>query len=201
MGTSPWDLAKTNHPQGSRLKGKVTHLAPFGAFVLLPEGVEGLVHVSDMSWTHRIQHPSEKVTVGQEIEVVVLDVRPEAEKISLSLRHMEKDPLVTLKNGETVTGRITRVGDHGAQVELNMGVEAYVRPQEISENVVVLEPGQEIAAKVMRVDLRERKVELSIRRYERDEERRMMKQYGNNQQELQTLGDMLQQAQQENHKE
>jgi len=201
VGASPWDLAKINHPQGSRLKGKVTHLAPFGAFVLLPEGVEGLVHVSDMSWAHRIQHPSEKVTVGQEIEVVVLDVRPEAEKISLSLRHMEKDPLTTLKTGDTVTGRVTRVGDNGAQIELSSGIEAYVRPQEISDVVTVFEPGQEVSAKVMRVDLRERKVELSIRRHDREEERRMMKQYGGNQPEMQTLGDMFKNAQLEHHKE
>jgi len=202
VGQSPWELAKTNHPQGSRIKGKITHLAPFGAFLLLPEGVEGLIHVSDMSWAKRIQHPSEKVTVGQEIEVMVLDVRPEAEKISLSLRHLEKDPLTTLKSGETVTGRVTRTGESGAQVELSNGIEAYIRPQEFADGMdgrpEALEAGQEITAKVIRVESRERKVELSIRRFDRDEERRMLKQYVNNTQGPMTLGDVLQQAQAEN---
>jgi small subunit ribosomal protein S1 len=194
VGTSPWDLAKANHPQGSKIKGKITHLAPFGAFLLLPEGVEGLIHVSDMSWTRRIQHPSEKVTVGQELEVVVLDVRPEAEKISLSLRHMERDPLLALKSGDTVTARITRVGENGVQAELADGFEAYVRPQEFSEDLEGkpegMAVGQEITGKIIRVDVRERKAELSIRRYDRDEERRMLKQYVGQQKPM-TLGDML----------
>ena len=80
MGTSPWELARTNHPSGTRLKGPVTHLTPFGAFVMLPEGIEGLVHISDLSWSKKIQHPSEMVTVGQEIEVAVMDVKVDAEK-------------------------------------------------------------------------------------------------------------------------
>lgn len=201
VGTSPWELAKANHPQGSRVMGKVTHLAPFGAFVLLPEGVEGLIHVSDMSWTYRVQHPSEKVAVNQEIEAVVLDVRPEAEKISLSLKHTEKDPLNTLKSGDAVTGRITRVGDHGAQVELANGIEAYIRPQEFSETIdgkpQALEPGQEVTGKIIRIDSRERKAELSIRRHDRDEERRMLKRYGGQHQQPLTLGDVLQEAQAE----
>src|SRR5206468_4934639 len=84
LGTSPWELAKANHPAGSRLKGPVTHLTPFGAFVMLAEGIEGLVHISDMSWLKKIQHPSDIVAVGQEIEVVVMDVKVEGEKIVLS---------------------------------------------------------------------------------------------------------------------
>lgn len=205
VGASPWDMAKINHPAGSRVKGKVTHLAPFGAFVLLPEGVEGLVHVSDMSWTRRVQHPSERVKVGEELEVVVQDVRPEAEKISLSLKHLEKDPVQTMKNGDVVSGRVTRVGEHGVQVELQNGVEAFVRPTELSEdalgNETHPEPGQEITAKVIRVDARERRVELSIRRFDREEERRMIRQYDGKRQEPLTLGDVLRDASQETHAE
>jgi small subunit ribosomal protein S1 len=201
VGTSPWDLAKTNHPAGSKLKGKITHLAPFGAFVMLPEGVEGLIHISDMSWAQRVQHPSEKVAPGQEVEVIVLDVRPEAEKISLSLKHLQADPMVTVKIGDVVTGRVTRAGEHGVQLELTSGLEAYIRPQELSEdtqgNSHLPEPGQEITAKVLRTDSRERKLELSARRYDRDEERKMLKRYAGHNQEPLTLGDILQEAQTE----
>jgi small subunit ribosomal protein S1 len=131
LGVSPWEVAKTNHSSGSRLKGKVTHLTPFGAFVMLPEGIEGLVHISDLSWSKKIQHPSEVVTVGQEIEVVVQEVKVEAEKIVLSLRATQPDPLSLLRVGQIVTGRVVRAGESGLTLELPSGVEGYIRQSEL----------------------------------------------------------------------
>jgi len=203
VGASPWDLAKINHPAGSRFKGKITHLAPFGAFVMLPEGVEGLIHVSDMSWTQRVQNPADKVTAGQEVEVVVLDVRPDAEKISLSIKHLQADPISAVKVGEVLTGRVTRAGEHGVQLELQNGMEGYVRPQEFSEdaegNPQIPVPGQDVTGKVLRVDTRERKAELSIRRHDRDEERQMIKRYAGQNQDRLTLGDILQESTEAEH--
>jgi small subunit ribosomal protein S1 len=201
MGQSPWELAKTNHPAGSRLRAPVTHLTPFGAFVMLPEGIEGLVHISDMSWTKKAQHPSDFVSVGQEIEVVVMDVKPDSEKIVLSLKHIQPDPLASMRVGQAVAGRVIRSGESGLTLELTNGIEGHIRQSELSEDALgrVQTPavGEEVAAKVLRIDARERRVELSVRRHDRDEERQMLKRYaGQNQQPL-TLGDVLVEAETE----
>ncbi len=201
MGASPWELARTNHPAGSRLKGPVTHLTPFGAFVMLAEGIEGLVHISDLSWVKKIQHPSEMVVVGQEIEVVVMDVKVDVEKIVLSLKNTHPDPLSTLGVGQPVTGRVVRSGESGLTLELTSGVEAHIRQSELSEDalgrVQIPAVGDEVTAKITRIDARERRVDLSVRKQDRDEERQMLKRYaGQNQQPL-TLGDVLVEAEPE----
>ncbi len=198
MGASPWELARTSHPVGSRLKGPVTHLTPFGAFVMLPEGIEGLVHISDMSWTKKIQHPSEFLTVGQEIEVAVMDEKVDAEKIVLSFKHLHPDTMAQIKVGQTDVGRVVRSGESGLTLELVSGVEAHIRQSELSEDalgrVQIPAAGEEVSAKVVRVDPRERRIELSVRKHDRDEERQMLKRYaGQNQQPL-TLGDVLVEA-------
>jgi small subunit ribosomal protein S1 len=195
VGTSPWAIVKTNHPVGSRVKGPVTHLTPFGAFVMLPEGIEGLIHVSDLSWAQKISHPSAVVTVGQDVEVVVMDVKVEAEKIVLSLKHTLPDPLSSFRNGQTVQGSVTAASDDGVKMNLGNGLEGFVRRQEMPEDIdgraQTPTIGSEVGAKVLRIDFRERQVELSIRRYDRDEERRMLKQYSGRNQEPLTLGDVL----------
>jgi small subunit ribosomal protein S1 len=201
VGVGPWELAKTNHPVGSRLKGPVTHLTPFGAFVMLPEGIEGLVHISDMSWTKKATHPSDFLTVGQEVEVVVMDIKVDSDKIVLSLKHTQPDPLTTLRVGQAVTGRVIRTGESGLTLELTNGIEGQIRQSELSEDglgrVIVPAAGDEVSAKVLRVDSRERRVELSVRRHDRDEERHLLKRYaGQNQQPL-TLGDVLVEAESE----
>jgi len=195
MGPSPWDITKANHPNGSRIKGRVTHLTTFGAFVMLPEGIEGLVHVSDLSWTQKVQNPADVVQVGQEIEVVVMDVKADAEKIVLSLKHTQPDPMTTMRQGQAVTGKITSVSDVGATVDLGNGIEGFVRRQELStdgeRNPIKPAVGEEVTASVLRVDARERKLDLSIKRHDRDEERHMMKRYGGQHQEPLTLGQVL----------
>lgn len=201
LGVSPWEVARANHSSGSRLKGRVTHLTPFGAFVMLSEGIEGLVHISDLSWSRKIQHPSDIVAVGQEIEVVVMDVKVEAEKIVLSLKATQPDPLLLLRVGQIVTGRVVRSGESGLTLELPSGIEGTIRQSELSEDalgrVQIPAIGEEASAKIMRIDARERRLELSVRRQERDEERQMLKRYaGQNQQPL-TLGDVLVEAEPE----
>ncbi len=201
MGASPWELARTNYPAGKRIKGPVTHLTPFGAFVMLPEGIEGLVHISDMSWGKKIQHPSELVAVGQELEVVVMEVKVDAEKIVLSLKHMQPDPFSTVKVGQSVTGRVVRSGESGLTLELTSGVEAHIRQSELSEDalgrVQIPAVGEEVSAKVVRIEPRERRVDLSVRKHDREEERQMLKRYAGQNQRPLTLGDVLVEAEPE----
>jgi small subunit ribosomal protein S1 len=195
MGQSPWDLAKTHYPAGTRLKAPVTHLTPFGAFVMLPEGIEGLVHISDMSWARKAEPPSDFVKVGQEIEVVVMDVKAESEKIILSIKHTQPDPMTSLRVGQAITGRVIRSGESGVTLDLANGIEGFIRQSELSEDamgrVQVPAAGEDVSAKIVRMDARERRVELSVRRHDRDEERQMLKRYGSHNQQPLTLGDVL----------
>ncbi|MHB9155184.1 MAG: 30S ribosomal protein S1 [Endomicrobiales bacterium] len=193
---NPWEEAKKRYPSGTKVKGTVTHLTPFGAFVKLPEGIEGLIHVSDMSWTKKVRHPQDFVKVGQEVEVVVLDVNPQDEKISLSLKHSAEDPFRKYKPGAIVTGVVKRVMEFGAFVELENGIEALVRvseiaPRRIESPAEVLKVGQSVEAKVIKSEPRERKIDISIKRLDQDRERDLVRKYANQGEERPTLGDML----------
>jgi small subunit ribosomal protein S1 len=194
-GPSPWDNVKSQYPAGARVKGPVTHVTPFGAFVLLPEGIEGLVHISDLSWAKRAKHPSEIVAVGQIIDVVVMDVKPDAEKIVLSLKHTQPDPFAALRVGQVVSGCVARAQESDVIVTLPGDVEGTIRRQELMQDLEgreqVPEAGQCVTAKIIRLDARERRVELSIRRYEREEERQMVARYAGKNQAPLTLGDVL----------
>lgn len=195
VGPSPWDMAKTHYPAGTHVKGPVTHLTPFGAFVMLPEGIEGLIHISDISWTQRVQHPSELLTVGQDVEVVVMDVKADAEKIILSLKHLQPDPLASFRVGQVVTGPVTRLTDAGVVLELAPGVEGFVRQMELPENLegqLQIPPvGQEVTGKISRIDNRDRRIDIAVRRYDREQERQMIKRYASQNQQPLTLGDVL----------
>lgn len=193
---NPWEEAKQHYSAGTKVKGTITHLTPFGAFVKLPEGVEGLIHVSDMSWTKKVRHPQDVVQVGQEVEVVVLEVNPQQEKISLSLKHSSQDPYRKFKSGAVVTGVVKRIMDFGAFVELEPGIEALVRVSEIAPRRIespseVLQIGQTVEAKVIKSEPRERKIDISIKRLEHDREKELVRKYANNQDERPTLGDVL----------
>ncbi len=197
-GPNPWEQIKAQYPTGTRVKGPVTHLTPFGAFVMLPDGIEGLVHISDLAWSKRAKHPSELVAVGQVLEVVVMDIKPEAEKIVLSLKHTQPDPFTSLRNGQTVSGCVTSVRDSDVFIKLPGDVEAVVRKPELAQDVEgneqLPEVDQLVTAKVMRVDARDRRVELSIRRYEREQERQMVARYAGQNQEPLTLKDVLEES-------
>ncbi|OGR91829.1 MAG: hypothetical protein A2992_09045 [Elusimicrobia bacterium RIFCSPLOWO2_01_FULL_59_12] len=194
-GANPWEKIKSQYPVGSRVKGPITHLTPFGAFVMLPDGLEGLVHISDLSWTKRGKHPSDVVAVGQVLEVIVMDVKPEAEKIVLSLKHTQPDPFTSLRNGQVVSGCVTSVQEAEVMVTLPGDIEASVRLQELAQDAEgkeqLPEIGQLVTAKIIRADPRERRVELSIRRYEREQERQMVARYAGQNQEPLTLRDVL----------
>jgi small subunit ribosomal protein S1 len=151
---------------GEVRKGRITSLSDYGAFVDLG-GVNGLVHLSELSW-HRVRRPADVVSVGDEVDVKVLDVKVKKRRVSLSMRQVADDPLAGLVPGEIRTGPVTRLVDFGAFVDLS-GVEGLVHLSELAEHRVsapeeIVAPGEEVRVKVLSVDRRRRRVELSIRR-------------------------------------
>src|SRR5205807_2687115 len=169
---NPWDQIEERFPAGQHVKGKITNLVPYGAFVELEEGVEGLIHVSELSWTKRIMRPSDVLTQGQEVEAVVLGVNKEEQKISLGLRQLEPNPWKEIdskyKIGDLVTGKVTKLASFGAFVQLQDDIDGLVHISQLSEDHVakvkdVLKVGQEVEARVIKVDKVERRIGLSIK--------------------------------------
>ncbi len=184
---NPWEVVEKKYPSGTRVEGKIRNLTDFGAFVGLDEGIDGLIHVSDMSWTKHIKHPSEVLKKGQKVEAVVLKVDREKERISLSLKHLTPDPWESeipnkYRVGEAVKGKIVKTTDFGLFVEMEEGIEGLVHISEAGlEQPARLEGtfslGQEVMAKVVKVDAAERKIALSIREYQREKEQKELHEY------------------------
>ena len=169
---NPWDLVADRYPIGTRIKGKVRNFTTYGAFVELQEGVDGMIHVSDMSWIRKINHPSEVLNKGDEVECVVLEVDPDNQRISLGLKQAQEDPWSKISEqfavGALVHGKISKLTSFGAFVELAEGIDGLVHISQISdarvENVRdVLKPGQEVQARVVKIDPVERRIGLSIK--------------------------------------
>ena len=169
---NPWDTVQDRYPVGSKVRGKVRNFTAYGAFVELEEGIDGMIHVSDMSWTRKINHPSECLQKGEEVEAVVLDVNPKEQRISLGLKQAQTDPWTEIATkypvGMVVKGKVSKVASFGAFVELEDGVDGLVHISQISDHRVekvrdALEVGQEVEARVVKVDRGERRIGLSIR--------------------------------------
>ena len=169
---NPWDTVQDRFPVGSRIKGKVRNFTAYGAFVELEEGIDGMIHVSDMSWTRKINHPSECLQKGQEVEAVVLDVNPKEQRISLGLKQAQQDPWDEIAKkfpvGSTVKGKVSKIASFGAFIELEDGVDGLVHISQISDQRIekvkdALDVGQEVEARIVKVDRAERRIGLSIR--------------------------------------
>ncbi len=169
---NPWDTVQERFPVGSKVSGKVRNFTAYGAFIELEEGIDGMIHVSDMSWTRKINHPSECLQKGQEVEAVVLDVNPKEQRISLGLKQAQTDPWSDIAAkyavGSTVKGKVSKIASFGAFIELQDGVDGLVHISQISEDRVekvkdALAVGQEVEARVVKVDRGERRIGLSIR--------------------------------------
>ncbi|MBE6382396.1 MAG: 30S ribosomal protein S1 [Lentisphaerae bacterium] len=169
---NPWDTVQDRFPVGSKVKGKVRNFTAYGAFVELEEGIDGMIHVSDMSWTRKINHPSECLQKGQEVEAVVLDVNAQDQRISLGLKQAQTDPWDDIAKkfpvGSVVKGKVSKIASFGAFVELEDGVDGLVHISQISDQRVekvrdALEVGQDVEARVVKVDRAERRIGLSIR--------------------------------------
>jgi small subunit ribosomal protein S1 len=169
---NPWALVEEKYPIGTKVVGKVKTITDFGIFIGFEEGVDGLVHVSEMSWTKKIKHPSELYKKGQEVEAVVLNIDTKNERFSLGIKQLTPDPWKEVarryRKGEVVTGKITNLTDFGAFVELEEGIEGLVHVSEISREKVerpsdVLKVGDKISAVVLHLDPNERRIGLSIK--------------------------------------
>ena len=169
---NPWDTVQGRYPVGSRISGKVRNFTSYGAFVELEDGIDGMIHVSDMSWTRKINHPSEVLEKGQEVEAVVLEVDPDNKRISLGLKQASEDPWNTISSryqiGDVVKGKVSKVASFGAFVELEEGVDGLVHISQISDQHIekvrdALDVGQEVEARVIKIDQAARRIGLSIK--------------------------------------
>lgn len=183
---NPWRLLETKYPVGSAVKGVVRNLADYGAFVEIEEGIDALLHVSDVSWTKKVAHPSEVLQKGQEVEVKVLSIDPENEKISVGLKQMEDDPWEKVIAGHPIGSHVevevAKLVSFGAFAELDHGVEGLIHVSEMSDERVqkpeqVVEVGQKVFCKVISVDPSDRKIGLSMKEYVRDQERGSISEY------------------------
>jgi len=172
LESNPWDNAADKYKVGERVKGKVRNLTSYGAFVELEEGIDGMVHVSDMSWTRKINHPSEMLKKGDEIEATVLEVDKGSQRIALGMKQLEVDPWSNIeklyKVGDLVTGKVTKLASFGAFVGLQHDIDGLVHISQISEERVekiknVLKAGQDVSARVVKIDKNERRIGLSIK--------------------------------------
>jgi len=177
---NPWDKVADRYPPGELVTGRVRNLTNYGAFVEIEEGIDGLLHVSDMSWTRKIGHPSEVVEKGQEVQCKVISVDQERRRIALGLKQMEEDPWATdipgrYQPGQLVTGTVTKITNFGVFVGLEDGLEGLLHISELADHKVdnpedVVKVGEEIEVKILRVDADERKIGLSRKRVEWAEE-------------------------------
>ena len=134
--TNPWEKIEEKYPVGTRIKGKVVNLVPYGAFIELEDGVEGLIHVTEISWTKRITKPGEALRIGEEIEAVVLGIEKDNQKISLGIRQLEENPWDMVKHnypiGARVCGKVRNLTNYGTFIELEEGIDGMIHVSDMS---------------------------------------------------------------------
>ena len=186
---NPWDVISEKYPVGTTIEGKIKNITDFGLFIGIDEGIDGLVHISDISWTKRIKHPSELFKKGELIQAIVLDIEKEYERFSLGIKQLQTDPWTTVAEryqvGKEITGTITNLTDFGVFIELEEGIEGLVHVSEISKEKIKtpvgkFNVGDVIAARVMNINSDERRIGLSIKRLEMEDEQNLLSDYVNN---------------------
>ncbi|NOZ85122.1 MAG: 30S ribosomal protein S1 [Deltaproteobacteria bacterium] len=169
---NPWTLLTSKYPVGSIIRGRIRNITDFGIFIGIEEGIDGLVHISDISWTYRVKHPGELFTKGEEVEAVVLNIDVENERFSLGIKQLTDDPWDSIPQkypiGRVVTCKVLKVGDYGAFVELERGIEGIIEPQDLSQNKSddekgVVKAGDYITAEILAADRGERRIALSAK--------------------------------------
>jgi small subunit ribosomal protein S1 len=197
---NPWTTVDERYPVGSEVEGKVRNLTDFGAFIALEEGIDGLIHISDMSWTQRVKHPSELLKKGQKVRAIVLNVDKDNERLSLGLKQMEPDPWTTVytkyRVGQDVRVKIVKVTNFGAFAELEDGVEGLIHLSELSRDKVndpeeVVSVGQESDTKIIKIDVETRKIGLSIRAFLEENEQKDLEDANQRSSDTVTLGDLI----------
>ncbi len=172
LDTNPWDEIEQRYPAGKVIEGQVRNMTAYGAFVEIEEGIDGMIHVSDMSWTRKVNHPSEVLKKGDVVKAVVIDIDKTNQRISLGMKQLENDPWREIdaryKIGDLVKGTVTKLASYGAFVQLADEIDGLVHISQLSEDRVdkvkdVLKVGQEVEARVIKVDKGERRIGLSIK--------------------------------------
>jgi small subunit ribosomal protein S1 len=176
---NPWDEVEIRYPVGNKISGKIRNLTAYGAFVELEDGIDGMIHVSDLSWTRKINHPSELLKKGQEVEAIVIDIDKTNQRISLGVKQLESDPWSEIDTrfnvGDLVKGTVAKIASFGAFVQLEDDIDGLVHISQLSEDHVtrvkdVLKVGDEVEARVIKVDKVERRIGLSIKAANYDQE-------------------------------
>jgi small subunit ribosomal protein S1 len=175
---NPWDDVNEKYPEGSVVTGKVVNIMPYGVFVELEKGIEGLIHISEFSWSKKFNHPSEKFSVGDEVKVMVLKVDRENQKLSLGIKQLEKDPWEGVEErysvGEKIEGTINAITDYGAFVELEKGVEGLIHVSDLSWTKRVTHPrdvltkGSQVEVAILNVDEQNRRIALGVKQLGKD---------------------------------
>ncbi|HSI84613.1 MAG: 30S ribosomal protein S1 [Candidatus Methylacidiphilales bacterium] len=172
VDTNPWEQVSAKYPVGTTVKGKVRNLTAYGAFIEIEEGIDGMIHVSDLSWTRKINHPSEMLKKGDEVEALVMEIDKSNQRISLSMKALADDPWKSIeqkyKMGDVVSGKVSKVASFGAFIQLEEEIDGLVHISQISNERVekvkdVLKVGQDVTARVIKVDKAERRIGLSIK--------------------------------------
>ena len=199
---NPWELVGEQYPEGTVIEGTIKNITEFGMFIGIDDGIDGLIHVSDISWTKKIRHPSEMFKVGDVVQAKVLTVDKENEKFTLGMKQLTEDPWSSVPSrypvGNIVTGTVTNVTDFGLFVEVEEGIEGLIHVTEIGKKVKspaeMFKEGDTVQAKIIHVSADERRLGLSIKQIKEDEERRKPKDYHSGDNSMtQTLGDLLKQ--------
>jgi small subunit ribosomal protein S1 len=186
---NPWDVIAEKYPIGTTIEGKIKNITDFGLFIGIDEGIDGLVHISDISWTKRIKHPSEVYKKGDVVQAIVLDIEKDNERFSLGIKQLQDDPWRSVAEryevGKEITGTITNLTDFGIFVELEEGIEGLVHVSEISKEKIktpvgLFNVGDVITAKVMNINSDERRIGLSIKRLEMDDDQSILSDYVSN---------------------
>ncbi len=186
---NPWDVISEKYPVGTTIEGKIKNITDFGLFIGIDEGIDGLIHISDISWTKRIKHPSELFKKGDMVQAIVLDIEKENERFSLGIKQLQEDPWKSIGEryevGKEITGTVTNLTDFGVFIELEEGIEGLVHVSEVSKEKIKtpvgkFNVGDVITAKVMHINSEERRIGLSIKRLEMDNEQNLLSEYVNN---------------------
>lgn len=186
---NPWDVISEKYPVGTTIEGKIKNITDFGLFIGIGEGIDGLVHISDISWIKRIKHPSELYKKGDVVQAIVMDIEKENERFSLGIKQLQEDPWKTVAErytvGKEIAGTVTNLTDFGVFIELEEGIEGLVHVSEISKEKIKTPIGKYsigdvITAKVMNINSEERRIGLSIKRLEMDSEQSLLSEYVNN---------------------